>query len=297
MSFLKPKPATSTSNNQAYGLIKSTYSPQMNAGVGATNILQQLLLGGGGGGGATSSGPSADDRINRLLGFGADNSGRRMREFAAANPNMGADERFQGIYNLADDSEKQNFDKWAADNPTVSTPGGSGVDAFAAYKDQAGYAPALRDLSRGVVGGAAAKGLLNSGASRTALLKKGAELDQSMFNNFLQQLSGLSGLGLQAGSLVSGAGQQSTSNSGGPSTAGTIAKGIGTIASIFSDRRLKRNITLLSVLPDGLGVYAFRMIDDPEMRLGVMADEVAELRPHALGPVVGGFRTVNYGAL
>ena len=224
MSFLKPKPAKSTSDNQAFGLIKDSYAPQIETGNNATNFLAGLLgVPGGDSAGATA--------------------------------------------------------------------------AFDSYKDQAGYAPALRDMQRGVVGGAAAKGLLNSGAASTALLKKGAELDQGMFSNFLQQLSGLSGLGLQAGNLVTSAGQRTVQTGGSPSTAGTIAKGIGTIASIFSDRRLKRNITLLSVLPDGLGVYAFRMIDDPELRIGVMADEVAELRPHALGPVVGGFRTVNYGAL
>src|SRR4051812_49951930 len=45
MSFLKPKPATSTStsSNTNNGLITSTYSPQMQAGTGATNFLSQLL--------------------------------------------------------------------------------------------------------------------------------------------------------------------------------------------------------------------------------------------------------------
>lgn len=224
MSFLKPKPAKSTSDNQAYGQISSAYMPQVQTGNNATNFLAGLL----GVPGGDSSGATA---------------------------------------------------------------------AFGDYKDQAGYAPALRDLQKGVVGGAAARGLLNSGASQKALLKTGAELDQSMFNNFLQQLSGLSGLGLQAGNLVTGAGQRSTATDGSPSTAGVIGGLVGRIGSIFSDRRLKRDINLLSVLPDGLGVYSFRMIDDPEIRLGVMADEVADLRPHALGPVVGGFRTVNYSAL
>lgn len=169
--------------------------------------------------------------------------------------------------------------------------------AFDKYKTMAGYAPALRDMQRGIVGGAAAKGLLNSGASQRALLKGGAELDQSMFGNFLQQLAGLSGLGLQAGNIVSGAGQTSTSTGGGPSTAGAIGSAIGGIASIFSDRRTKRNITKLSTFDDGLGLYAFRYLGDDEMRVGVMADEVSAIRPWALGPTVGGFATVNYGAL
>lgn len=174
---------------------------------------------------------------------------------------------------------------------------GDPAAAFDNYKKMAGYAPALRDMQRGVVGGAAAQGLLNSGSTQKALLKKGAELDQSTFSNFLQQLAGLSGLGLQAGNLVSGAGGQSTSFNQQPSTAGTIAQTIGGIASIFSDRRTKRNIVHLTDFEDGLGLYTFRYLDDDEMRIGVMADEVKAIRPWAMGPTVGGFQTVNYGAL
>ena len=173
----------------------------------------------------------------------------------------------------------------------------NGDDAFAAYKEKAGYAPALEAMQRGVVGGAAAKGLLNSGSTQKALVKYGSELDQQTFGNFLQQLAGLSGIGLQGGQLISNAGQCSTSTGGSPSTAGAIAGTIGGIASIFSDRRLKWGITLLHRLEDGLGVYSFRMKGETTKRIGVMADEVAMLRPHALGPKVGGYSTVNYGAL
>jgi hypothetical protein len=85
-----------------------------------------------------------------------------------------------------------------------------------------------------------------------------------------------------------------------PSTGSSIMQGLGTaasIASIFSDRRLKTGIRKLGEMADGLGIYAYRYIwGGPEQR-GVMADEVASLRPWALGPTVRGFATVNYGAL
>jgi hypothetical protein len=63
---------------------------------------------------------------------------------------------------------------------------------------------------------------------------------------------------------------------------------------------VKRDIVRLGEDPDGLGAYRFNYAwDEPEAepRYGVMADEVAELRPWALGPVVGGVQTVDYGAL
>lgn len=170
-------------------------------------------------------------------------------------------------------------------------------DAYKAYLDRAGYAPAMRELARGVTGQGAASGLLRSGATAGRLQTRGAELNNGYFNNFMQQLAGLSGLGLQAGNLVSGAGQKSTSTGGGPSTLGSIASTVGSIASIFSDRRTKREIVKIDEFDDGLGLYTFRYIGDDELRVGVMADEVEAIRPWALGPTLGGYQTVNYAAL
>lgn len=165
------------------------------------------------------------------------------------------------------------------------------------YLQMAGYAPAMRQLSQNVTGQGAAAGMLNSGSTARALQTRGAELNQGFFNNYLQQLSGLSGQGLQAGGLVANTGQRSRSTGGGPSTAGSIASAVGGIASIFSDRRLKRDVEKVGEFPDGLGVYRYRYVGQNNMRIGVMADEVAELRPHASGPDKHGFATVDYGAL
>lgn len=222
MSFLKPKAATSTSENKAFGQISSAYSPTIATGNKSTNFLADLL----------------------------------------------------GV-----------------------NGGGSADDAFSAYKDRAGFAPALSAMQKGVTQGAAARGMLNSGSTQKALLKGGADINSSMFNNFMQQLAGLSGIGLQGGSLVSNAGQTSSSQGGGPSTAGAIASTIGGIASIFSDRRLKRNIVRRDTFPDGLGLYTFKYHGDDVTRVGVMADEVEKLRPWAMGEPVGGYATVNYGEL
>lgn len=177
--------------------------------------------------------------------------------------------------------------------------GGDPQAGYNNYLQNAGYAPAMRQLSQNITGQGAAAGILNSGATAKALQSRGTELNQQFFNNYLQQLAGLSGLGLQAGGLVTNAGQKSTGTStgGGPSTFGSIASTIGGIASIFSDRRLKEDIELIRREPDGLGIYAYRYAGAVKRRIGVMADEVAKLRPWALGPKNLGFDTVNYGAL
>lgn len=67
-----------------------------------------------------------------------------------------------------------------------------------------------------------------------------------------------------------------------------------------SERRVKRDIELVDRLDDGLGWYRFNYVwDEPDepVREGTMVDEVERLRPWALGPVVDGVRTVDYGAL
>lgn len=176
---------------------------------------------------------------------------------------------------------------------------GAANSGLQGYYANAGYAPAMRQLSQSITGQGAAAGILNSGSTAKALQSRGTELNQSFFNNYLQQLAGLSGLGLQAGGLVANTGQKSTGNStgGGPSTFGSIASTIGGIASIFSDRRLKRDIELVRREPDGLGIYAFRYIMSKARALGVIAQEVAALRPWALGPMRAGYMTVRYDLL
>ncbi|TXH81011.1 MAG: tail fiber domain-containing protein [Rhizobium sp.] len=165
------------------------------------------------------------------------------------------------------------------------------------YLKMTGFEPALRQLSRGITGQGAASGLLRSGSTANALLTRGAELNQGFTNNYLGQLLNLSNAGTQAGGIIANAGQKSTSTGGGPSTAGSIASTVGGIASIFSDRRLKKDIVKVGEMSDGLGIYRFRYIGGVKRFVGVMADEVARLRPWALGPTLAGFRTVNMGAL
>ncbi len=174
---------------------------------------------------------------------------------------------------------------------------GAAQGGYDTYLKNAGYAPAMRQLSQGITGQGAASGLLNSGATAKALQTRGTELNQGFFNNYLQQLAGLSGLGLQGGGLVANTGNVSKNTGGGPSTAGSIASTVGGIASIFSDSRLKRDIERVGEFPDGLGLYEYRYVMYTKRILGVMADEVAKLRPWALGPRIAGYATVNYGAL
>lgn len=220
MSFLKKKPAKASNVNRQ--LITDTYSPAMQQGVGATNLI----------GGA--------------LG--------------------------------------------------VEGGDAAGADAgFARYSENAGFGNVLQRLMQGITGNQAAKGLLRSGSTGTRMLEEGTALNQQYYNNYLQNLMGLGNLGLGAGGLVTNAGSQNVGER--QSTAGAIASTVGKIAAVFSDRRLKEDIRKIDELEDGLGIYQFRYKNHDQPQIGVMADEVAELRPWALGEPVAGFATVNYGRL
>lgn len=75
------------------------------------------------------------------------------------------------------------------------------------------------------------------------------------------------------------------------------ALGVASTVAAFSDRRLKENIVEIGKLENGLPLYSYNYIWGGEPQVGVMADEVAVIRPEALGPMRGGFNTVNYAAL
>ena len=67
---------------------------------------------------------------------------------------------------------------------------------------------------------------------------------------------------------------------------------------ILSDIRLKRDITLLGRLDDGLGLYSYRYLWSDTVHVGVMAQEVALIRPDAVvRGDLDGYLRVDYSRL
>ena len=174
---------------------------------------------------------------------------------------------------------------------------------FRQFQQSTGYNNILGDAMRGVSGSAAARGLLNSGSTARALQTRAAQLGQQSYGNYLQQLLGGSQASLQGGFSAGqgvadmGAQNKRVGGLGGIlNTVGQIGQAAGAFASL-SDPRLKENVQLLGKEADGLGIYSFNYIGDDKAHVGVMADEVAELRPYALGPEVDGYKSVRYDRL
>lgn len=188
---------------------------------------------------------------------------------------------------------------------------------------------------RSISGNAAAKGLLGSGAFGKSISDYGQNTAKSYLNDYLAQLMGTGNQGISAGSTISGAGGRSSSSNSSLGTSNSTSSGLsygnssgssfgtsqgtstgqstgtssttqglssllgsfaGSAAKAFSDRRLKKGIVEVGKLQGGLKVYGWTYLDGTKS-IGVMADEVAQLRPDALGPVVDGYATVNYAQL
>ena len=65
-------------------------------------------------------------------------------------------------------------------------------------------------------------------------------------------------------------------------------------AGLFSDRRLKKNIEYIGTLLSGLAYYSYQYIWGGDTQFGVMADEVVNIFPEAIG-MRDGYLTVDYG--
>ena len=74
-----------------------------------------------------------------------------------------------------------------------------------------------------------------------------------------------------------------------------LGAGLGAGITRYSDRRLKSNIIQVGTHPLGIGVYEYDIFGRRDV--GVMADEVLEVRPEAVITHPSGYMMVNYGML
>jgi len=113
--------------------------------------------------------------------------------------------------------------------------------------------------------------------------------------------------GASSGATSTSAGFQTLTSTGGGGILGGIFGAVGGIISsigdffggLFSDPRLKENISPTGISKNGFMQYDFSYISDPthQMYRGVMADEVKRSRPDAVRKGPGGYDMVNYAKL
>jgi hypothetical protein len=76
-----------------------------------------------------------------------------------------------------------------------------------------------------------------------------------------------------------------------------LAAGCGGCGQGVSDIRLKRDITQVGELDSGINLYRYRYLWSDTTYVGVMAQEVAAVKPEAVLRGVDGYLRVDYGRL
>ncbi len=72
---------------------------------------------------------------------------------------------------------------------------------------------------------------------------------------------------------------------------------IGVLGAVISDSRAKRDIALLRHLDNGLHLYRFKYLTGDETWVGVIAQQVAMVRPDAVSRGADGYFRVDYAKL
>lgn len=224
---------------------------------------------------------------------------------------------FQQNYNTAQQGVTQLGNVLGLNGPTASN------NALTTLQATPGYQFALRQGDNAINAAAAASGTLGGGNQALALDQYNQNTAQNTYNSYVNSLQPYLGYSAGAASGIGGlyenqanVSNQNFSNlanlfmnaevSKGNATAsadlanqslglGLLGGGLNLAGSLFSDERLKEDITPVGELFDGTNIYSYRYKGDATPRIGVMAQEVQEKNPDAVREI-GGYLAVDYGA-
>lgn len=137
--------------------------------------------------------------------------------------------------------------------------------------------------------------LYNQPLNTLNAIRSGAQINNPQFgNNFPGTNYGAATQ--QQGNYAQGLYNADIANQNANTQGATGLASAAMLAYALSDRRLKRDIEKLGDDPRGFGIYRFRYLWSDDVHIGVMADEVERILPHAVKDF-SGFKAVNYGAL
>lgn len=76
----------------------------------------------------------------------------------------------------------------------------------------------------------------------------------------------------------------------------SLSEGLAGLGGLFSmsDERVKTHKVKIAETADGLGIYSFRYVGDDKTHIGLMAQEVEAVKPHAVMTLANGLKAVNY---
>lgn len=105
--------------------------------------------------------------------------------------------------------------------------------AFDNYKNSTGYNFMLDSGQKAITGSAAARGILNSGATGKALTKYGTDLASTYFQNYFNNITQVAKQGQDALQMTAQAGTQGGGAAAGAMTSGNATQGASGIGGLF----------------------------------------------------------------
>lgn len=145
----------------------------------------------------------------------------------------------------------------------------------------------------GNAGSAAATGISNS------LLTGAGQQSSALQNAATANASGVAGATNNIGTLLNNSSLQALFQSD-PSVPSTDLGNLGYTdigTPQLSDRRAKTDIKKIGKAESGLNIYSYRLKGDNRTQIGVMADEVKTVAPHAVTRAADGYDRVDYAAI
>lgn len=175
---------------------------------------------------------------------------------------------------------------------------GGSQQALQQLQNYPGYQFAYGQGLQAVDRSAASRGLELSGGQLKDVTQYGQGMADQLVGQYYGQLSGAAGLGEGAAAQTGQFGAQAAQNAGQFTAQAGTAQASGTAgitnsitgflqeadmaALMASDRRVKDDIKKIGALDSGLPVYSFRYKGSSLPQVGVMADEVRKIAPHAV---------------
>ncbi len=146
-------------------------------------------------------------------------------------------------------------------------------------------------LSNAATGANSALGNIGQGVASTELQNA---LIPTQYAAAISPLSGAAGSHTESSGTSTGTGTSTSTYSPSLWDQGkNIVSAGASIASLFSDRRIKENIKPIGKTFDGQPIYKYNIKGSPATEIGLMAQDVEKSHPDAVGSV-GGIKTVNY---
>lgn len=134
-------------------------------------------------------------------------------------------------------------------------------------------------------------GIRNQGINEISALAGGSQVQTPQFGGV--NSPGLAGTDT-AGIINQGYNQQMAQYNSGQQTLGGLFSAGASLIPLLSDRRAKTDIKRIGTADNGLGIFLYRYKSGGPFHIGVMADEVLEIAPHAVVNGPDEFMRVNY---